>query len=152
MKFCAASDSHGDFDVLCLMLEKERPDGLIFLGDGVQEALRAGQVFGLPVLAVAGNCDLACQEPLARQPSPAGFPLFLAHGHRFGVKQGFGEIERAAEQAGAKAAFFGHTHRPLLREQGPVALYNPGSIGQERTYLAVEIDGGKLTCRLERVE
>jgi putative phosphoesterase len=152
MKFCAASDSHGDFDVLCRMLEKERPDGMIFLGDGVREALRAGRLFGLPVLAVAGNCDLACQEPATLQPSPEGFPLFLTHGHRFGVKQGFGELERAAEQAGAKAAFFGHTHQPMLREGGPVALYNPGSVGQRGTYLTVEIGGGKLTCRLERAE
>ncbi len=104
------------------------------------------------MLAVAGNCDLACQEPATLQPSPEGFPLFLTHGHRFGVKQGFGELERAAEQAGAKAAFFGHTHQPMLREGGPVALYNPGSVGQRGTYLTVEIGGGKLTCRLERAE
>lgn len=151
MKLCAASDSHGDFDALCRMLEKEQPDCLLFLGDGVREAQRAGQVFGLPVLAVAGNCDLACPEPVTRQPSPEGFPLFLTHGHKFGVKGGYGELERAAEQAGAKAAFFGHTHQPTLREKGPVALYNPGSIGQRGTYLVVEISGGKLACRLESV-
>lgn len=152
MRLCAASDSHGNFDALCRMLNRQRPECLLFLGDGVREALQAGQVFGVPVLAVAGNCDLACPEPVTRQPAPAGFPLFLTHGHKFGVKAGLGELERAAEQARAKAAFFGHTHQPLLREKGPIALYNPGSIGRDGTYLAVEISGGRLACRLERVE
>ena len=105
MKLCVASDSHGNFDALCRMLKKENPHCLLFLGDGVRDAEDAGMLFGCQVLAVAGNCDLMCQEPLTRTPQPEGVRLFLSHGHRFGVKDGLDEFLRAAQQAGAQAAF-----------------------------------------------
>ena len=152
MKLCVASDYHGNFDALCRMLEKENPHCLLFLGDGVRDAEDAGMLFGCQVLAVAGNCDLMCQEPLTRTPQPEGVRLFLSHGHRFGVKDGLDEFLRAAQQAGAQAAFFGHTHQPVALTKWPVPLYNPGSIGYEGTYLRLEIDQGQFSCSLERID
>ena len=98
MKLCVASDSHGDFDALCRMLEKENPHCLLFLGDGVRDAENAGMLFGCQVLAVAGNCDLMCQEPLTRTPQPEGVRLFSATAtvlaSRMGWMNFFGRLSR----------------------------------------------------------
>lgn len=151
MKLCIASDSHGAFGALCAMLEKEQPDTLLFLGDGGPEAQRAGRQFGVPVLCVAGNCDLCSPEPMTHTVTQGGITFFMAHGHRFGVKQGLGAFASAVEQAGAGVGLFGHTHQPYEKAWGSVLLYNPGSM-REGCYLLARVEEGKLQASFERVE
>lgn len=151
MKLCIASDSHGALGRLCAMLEKEQPDILLFLGDGGQEAQQAGKLFGVPVLCVAGNCDLCSQEPLTRTVTQGGVTFFMAHGHRFGVKQGLDAFASAVEQAGAGVGLFGHTHQPYGKAWGGLWLYNPGSIREGRYLRALAAEGALEAC-FERVE
>lgn len=151
MKLCIASDSHGAFGMLCRMLEAEQPDTLLFLGDGGEEAQRAAKLFGVPALCVAGNCDLCSPEPPTRTVTQGGVTMFMAHGHRFGVKQGLGVFAGAVRQAGTQVGLFGHTHQPYGREWGGVWLYNPGSI-REGYYLCARAAGGTFEVRKGRVE
>ena len=151
MKFCIASDSHGSFSLLCRMLEREQPDCLLFLGDGAEEAQRAAKLLGTACLCVVGNCDLCSPEPPARTLEQGGVTLFMAHGHRFGVKQGLESFAQAACQAGASVGLFGHTHRPYAKQWGTVLLCNPGSL-RDGVYLRAEAKDGQFHYQPERMD
>ena len=58
MKFCVFSDSHNHTEHMLLALGQERPDAMLFLGDGERDLAAVFKRFpNLPVYAVQGNCD-----------------------------------------------------------------------------------------------
>ena len=77
--------------------------------------------------------------------------LFMAHGHRFGVKQGLESFAQAACQAGASVGLFGHTHRPYAKQWGTVLLCNPGSL-RDGVYLRAEAKDGQFHYQPERMD
>ncbi|MCL1877427.1 MAG: metallophosphoesterase family protein, partial [Defluviitaleaceae bacterium] len=53
--------------------------------------------------------------------------ILLVHGHMHGVKMGLDRLAYAAKEAGANAAFYGHTHLPVVTNHGGIFIMNPGS-------------------------
>ena len=136
------SDSHGNIPALTAALLWAAKQGgsfaaALFLGDGADDlaAASAETGFSLPWYAVRGNGDMgdSLSAELTVSPGQGGRALFLAHGNRYRLDEGFTGIAAAAQLAGAEAALFGHTHIPYRGMCGGILLLNPGSIGRPRS-------------------
>ena len=129
MKLCVCSDSHGNIRGLQKMVEKEHPSMILFLGDGNRDLLHVDVPDHVPVLAVAGNCDLLCTLPTTRTVEVEGKRIFMTHGHQYGVKQGLSGLRTAAADAEADIVVYGHTHIAAAQQMDGRVFLCPGSIG-----------------------
>ena len=133
------SDSHGDIPAFIAVLEWAKGlniDEAVFLGDGVDDiapaAARTG--FNRSWHTVRGNGDYQFSIPDNTVLTlPSGRKLFLTHGHRYNVREGYKSLAVIARNAGAEAALFGHTHIPYCGTTEGVFLLNPGSISRPRS-------------------
>lgn len=140
------SDSHGKGarinDVLSRYEKLNvRPEAILFLGDGLRE-LENMEFGGIPFYAVRGNCDFfsiidGLEVPDERILRFSEYTVIMMHGHRYGVKSGYGAAISRAREVGADILCFGHTHvalekyMPADAEGGkPLYIMNPGSIGE----------------------
>lgn len=147
MKICICSDSHGNSIGIQDALEIERPQLLLFLGDGERDFQDVAVPAGTQILSVAGNCDFMSLEPPWRQIEVEGKRIFFTHGHSFGVKFGTERLLQHGKEVGADLILHGHTHQMELLEQDGMMLLCPGSIGvQNRNYAVAEIKNGTITC------
>lgn len=156
------SDTHGDYDVLCDIIEEfgHISDALVFCGDGVcdicsyiQDAYadEALQEHLPPVVAIAkGNGDSEKNQiikpktnefPATRKIitapnsisfTAAGRNIFATHGHRYSVDFGLENLSFAAQNLDSDLVFFGHTHHPFRYEDSGTLYLNPGSCSRPR--------------------
>ena len=112
-------------------VSETRPDAVIHCGDGSRDTQAVIREFPeLPVYQVGGNCDFDPTLPLTLTVELSGVRILIAHGHSYGVR--YGDLDRlayAAEEAGARIALYGHTHRAKVDTVGAVTVLNPGSAG-----------------------
>ncbi len=144
MEFLVFSDSHGRTKNILEALARQirRPDGIIFLGDGLRDMMYC-DIGDIPVFSVCGNCDTSgffgnLSSDDTRVIEAYGKRIMLTHGHLYGVKGGLSRLVYAASEKGADVVLFGHTHTPfemrLDTEDSdiltkPLYIMNPGSIG-----------------------
>ena len=100
MKYLVLSDSHGNVDNMVRAVEREKPDGIIHLGDCWRDAEELHELFPrLPLEQVPGNCDFGRFEALERVLILDDHRVLIAHGHTMGVKTGLLRAQyRALEQ------------------------------------------------------
>jgi len=164
----AISDSHGGIANVVTVLKWAQStcihtfDAAIFLGDGFEDispaSARAG--FSLPWHAVRGNVDyqtsinynMILEIPAKNPELSSSRKLFLSHGNRYRVEEDFIAIASVAQDAGADAVIFGHTHVPYCATENGIFLLNPGSISRPRsnagcTFAVLECpDSGPLSA------
>lgn len=127
-KWLIVSDSHGSLFLLEKIKEKHRDlDGLVYLGDGINELNRYSHGF-LQVVSVRGNCDLLSDAPEEMTFNLGGQTVYLSHGHKWGVKSGLMRLFLRAKEAGATVALFGHSHRYTEEFYEGVFFLNPGAL------------------------
>ena len=153
MKILVFSDSHSHPKYIerAIEIHKGYADLVIFLGDGIRDIEYIKNRYPhLPFIIVKGNCDVFSSAEY-RDYSVLdldGIKILITHGHLFGVKSGYDRIMYRAEELGADAVFFGHTHLPLdlptYVGERKVHLFNPGSISYGGTYGVVNIANGVL--------
>lgn len=151
MRVLIISDTHGIQKNLNRVLEIERPYGqVIHLGDieGDEGYLEAAA--GCPVAAVRGNNDYFSDLPQEQMLEVAGRRIFLTHGHYYYVAAGVEHLIKEALGRGADMVMFGHTHRPLIRQEGKLYVINPGSLsyprqeGRKPSYIVMDmVESGK---------
>ena len=150
MKIIVLSDTHGDIYNMLDVLEKEAPyDMVIHCGDicGAYERLRAKVDCTLHV--VAGNMDYDPFMEREKLIDIGNYKAILTHGHRYNLHGDLDSLFYLAAENNADFVFFGHTHVPMIREEGPVTLINPGSLTQPRqherkpTYIVGIIEAGE---------
>ena len=143
MKVLVISDTHGDVNrALSAYALTEPVDVIIHLGDGCADASQLCQALGIPVVNVAGNCDLGANAPRELVWECEGKRILLTHGDRYQVKSGLSRLRQRAEEIGVDAVLFGHTHQALLGKQSGLLLVNPGSLasyGLHRSYAILNI-------------
>lgn len=155
MKIAVFSDSHGETENMCAAVDSFSPDCLIHLGDKVEDAEFLSRRFPLlPLHSVAGNCDYAPTVPDSKLIELGGVRIFLAHGHRHGVKYTLDSFLNSTYCAGASLGLFGHTHTPLCRDFGGIQLLNPGTCGYfgGPTYAQIQIENGSAFCKIVKIE
>ena len=151
MKILVLSDSHGKSLPIINAIEKTNPDAVIFLGDGVVQADKISQTYDIPFYLVKGNCDYGDYQDM-QLVDLCGIQFFICHGHKYGVKGGYGTITAAAQKYGADIALFGHTHVPYEHYENGLYLLNPGSCGSPRggspTCGIIDISGGAVVTNI----
>ena len=130
MKILVVSDSHGKVDNLIRAVELTHPDYVLHLGDCQRDLEKLRQTFPmLPMEGVPGNCDYgSCDQP-ERLIELGGVRILMLHGHTRGVKSSPMSALYAAKEYGAQVLLFGHTHRPMVDNDGALLVLNPGAAG-----------------------
>ena len=164
MTLLVVSDSHQHTGKLREAIERARPDGILFAGDGLRD-LTACDV-RVPLWAVRGNCDamvasiiVSGQELTPRKEELIvidGVRILLLHGDRVEVKHGLSTAIRYAALRDADVLVYGHTHKPMEYRitpedpsygslvQKPLLLFNPGSIGYDNCFGTLTVRGGQV--------
>ena len=130
MTVLVLSDSHGNVDNMIRAVERVQPHRVLHLGDCQRDlaALQA-QFPDNPKEGVPGNCDWgSCGQP-ERLIELGGVRIFMLHGHTRNVKNSPMAAMYAAKEYGAQVLLFGHTHVPLVDNDGSLLTLNPGAAG-----------------------
>lgn len=141
-KILVISDTHKNISNAIDVISREKPDYVLHLGDHADDADELKHIFPeADVIGVCGNCDWASfySAPLERMLDIDGVKILMCHGHTYSVKQGIGGYVAAATVKGAHIALFGHTHKPMLENNGNMIIMNPGTVS---TYGIIEIKDG----------
>jgi len=146
MRFLVFSDTHGVRDPMQELYHRYPNDGIFHLGDYNQDARwMMGRTNGHPVYQVLGNCDFTAKGLDKQILEFDGIKLMLVHGHRYGVKSGYGSLLASAKAEGVDAVLFGHTHIPFMEKQEGILMMNPGSLrNPDREYGILEIEEGTV--------
>ncbi len=144
MKIVVCSDSHGNWKGLQEIVDRERPEVLLFLGDGERD----WQMVDLPrtthFQAVCGNCDFMAMEPSYRRIELCGKSIFMTHGHLYGAKQGLYGLSLQLEDHPADLVVYGHTHHPQLDDYNGCLYLCPGSMSRgDEHYAIVNLKQGR---------
>jgi len=139
MRIVVVSDTHMPHSAKTIpaKLRKalESADFILHAGDWcTPDTVRAFEAYA-PVDGVAGNNDgreLVERFGLKKKIELGGVRIGIVHGHGYG-----GTTESRALQAfrndQVDVILFGHSHVPLVRQEGDVLLFNPGSPTSKRT-------------------
>lgn len=150
MKILVVSDTHGYNNTMYEVIEKEAPfDLMIHCGDldGEQERLR--KKINCRLIMVAGNNDYDPDLDRLKVIDIGRYKAVVTHGHRYHLYSGFDPLYYLAAENHADYVFFGHTHVPVIHEEGPVTIINPGSLtyprqpGRRFSYVVGTMDGEK---------
>ena len=150
MKLLILSDSHGNIDNMARAVELIQPRHILHLGDCLRDAQALHERYpDIPMDTVPGNCDWgSCDQP-ERLLEMGGVRIFMLHGHTRNVKSSPMSALYAAKEYGAQVLLFGHTHVPLVDNDGTLLTLNPGAAGDRLhpTCGILTIDNGHADVR-----
>ena len=156
MKLLILSDSHGDVGTLVDIVEKERPDEIIHLGDCWRDAETLTFAYpDTPMSMVPGNCDDCFGKKGKLVLERDGIKILLAHGHQWRVKSGPALALEAGREEGTDILLYGHTHEADCWQDGDMWVMNPGTAGGRyapATYGVIKLNEGEVTCEIRPVE
>ncbi|MCL2357598.1 MAG: YfcE family phosphodiesterase [Defluviitaleaceae bacterium] len=166
MKILLVSDTHNSTRELEQIMERHEGEVRVVchMGDHFRDLLLLSPKFpGVELVAVSGNCDYGGDRLRILEFSPcldskdAITRILIVHGDKHGVKYGLDRLAYAAKEANANAAFYGHTHFPLVTTHGGIFIMNPGSPsfprgGSKASYGIAEIaPDGSISGRIVAV-
>jgi putative phosphoesterase len=140
------SDTHGLLRPEVLK-QLQGVDLIIHAGDIGSETIIPELETIAPVYAVRGNVDngaWAYKFPLSNALEVEQVFIYVYHGH----------LEPDVDpRKNFQVVISGHTHEPLLEQQGDILYLNPGSAGHKRFSLPVSmaeltVDGSKISAKL----
>jgi putative phosphoesterase len=151
MRILVISDTHGNVNRAFIAHTRSEPvDAIVHLGDGCADADILRETLDVPVINVAGNCDPGSNVPRERVWECEGKRILLTHGDAYQVKSGLSRLRQRAEEIGADAVLFGHTHQGVLEKFSGLLLINPGSLANHshhRSYAVLDITRNGITSR-----
>jgi putative phosphoesterase len=152
MKVLVISDTHGNFpNALTAHDQAEPVDALIHLGDGCGDAELLHSVLDIPVINVAGNCDVGIRAPREFLWECEGKKILLVHGDIYRVKSGLTLLEQRARELNADAVLFGHTHIAMHENRSGLMVLNPGTLikgGRFLSYAILMLESNSLSAQI----
>ena len=154
MKIAIFSDSHGDIETMRIATEKEKPDMIIYLGDGIADAEQLCKKYpSIKMIKVLGGLDSHKQdEEWIKSAEICGKRFVMAHGHTFitytydekadKYRQTDADLARSRRNIleiirdnNADILLHGHTHEPYINRTQIAPgracwVMNPGRIGR----------------------
>lgn len=156
MKALVISDTHGNVNLALKAHSLSEPVDIIFhLGDGSDDADLMREVLDVPVINVAGNCDIGSKAPREQVWECYGKKILLSHGDAYGVKAGLSRLDQRARGIGADAVLFGHSHLALNEFRSELLVLNPGTLMQacrHRTYAVMTVTSDGITASLHNID
>lgn len=114
-KILVLSDSHGSFDKILKVYEEEKPDIIIFSGDGIKDIEDFLYVYeNIENYKVRGNCDFFSKFNDEEIFEIENYKFFLTHGHLYDVKSSLKNIKNILKNTEVNIVIYGHTHRENL--------------------------------------
>ncbi len=143
MKILVVSDSQGSIGSILTALDRERPNVLIHLGNGIkdlQDVKFDGQIY-----ACIGKTDFNLKLNKAGKVSHNGCEILYTYGHEQDVMNGYDNLYDFALKQGANIVLFGCTQHAELFERDGIIFANPGSVKDPKTgsYLTITFKGNK---------
>lgn len=154
MKILIFADSHGDSATMCSAVEKQQPDMIIYLGDGITDAELVNQKYpDIQMIKNLGNKDSTKEdEEWIKYTEICGKRFMMTHGHTFyeyeftpngtyeltpnGMEEARQNILKLMSENNVDIALHGHIHEPFIynhcmpqSKQGWIMC--PGRIGRD---------------------
>jgi putative phosphoesterase len=150
MKILVISDTHGNANRAYTAYTRSEPvDMIIHLGDGSADADMLRDAVDVPVINIAGNCDIGSTAQRERIWECEGKRILLTHGDAYRVKYGLDRLGQRAREIGADAVLFGHTHLKISEEYSGLLLVNPGTLASYASncsYAVLEVTPQGISC------
>ncbi len=136
MRILVISDTHGDIDRFWDVYDKLRVTDpvqmIVHCGDYISDAQDIRRRAGVPVIAVAGNCDRNFDEDGCSILETEAGDFLVTHGHMQDVGYDLQKLYYKAMENNCIGALFGHTHRASYVSVDDMYFMNPGSLSQPR--------------------
>lgn len=157
MKILIVSDTHRSNALYLQLVEKYEPlDMIIHCGDIEGSELTISKASDCHVHMVAGNNDFFSQIPMEDEFYIGKYKVFLTHGHHYYISMGNELLKDEARSRGADIVMYGHTHRPVIEQDGNILAINPGSLtyprqeGRRPSYVLMELDEkGEISAEIK---
>jgi putative phosphoesterase len=151
MVILVISDTHGNAERAFTAHTRSEPvDVIIHLGDGSADAELLREALDVPVISIAGNCDPGSHAPREHVWLCEGKRILLTHGDAYHVKSGLARLLRRAQEVGADAVLFGHTHLSVSVNHSGLLLINPGTLANyshNRSYCVLTVTQEGITSK-----
>jgi len=157
------SDTHGDLALAQEVIRVSVPlDGVIHLGDLVQDARSLERTCGLTFWKVAGNNDRYEDAPRELLIRLEDVSIYSCHGDLYDFHPHHPARERKrsmrilvdrANRQGAQCALFAHTHQAFCERQGALLVMNPGTLSpaeKDPGYGLLTIEAGRVRGAVHR--
>ena len=133
MKILVIGDTHGQLNKIREIFPKlTNLDLIAHTGDHLEDGRALEREFGIPVVAVKGNCDGSYSADDFEIIESDYGRILLTHGHMQNVNYRLDNLYYKAMEENCKAVLFGHTHKALVTEEDGIYLVNPGRLTQPR--------------------
>lgn len=143
-KILVLSDSHGKFNKILGIYEKERPDITVYAGDGISDIEELSYVYESQYYIVNGNCDFFEKNyGYIKFLEIENKKILITHGHVYNVKRGLEELRKIMQETNSDIAIFGHTHKEYLETCNGSYLFNPGA-SEDGKYGLIFIENDKI--------
>lgn len=127
-KILVLSDSHGNFNKLLSIYELEKPDEVIYVGDGINDIEELSYIYKNKFYIVRGNCDFFERKyDYSKNFEIDGVKFFITHGHIQYVKQDKSLLKEIVDNLKVDIIIFGHTHKEHLEKYKNSYLFNAGA-------------------------
>lgn len=144
------SDSHGDIDVMYKILQEEKYDIAVHLGDHLISETKMDAWFDY---YVAGNNDFS--NHIEENFVVGAFHFYVQHGHFLPLYKKDEKLVKLNDKFNSDIILFGHTHIPKVFWDGKKGLFNPGSITEPRngipSYGIITIIGNEIDFEIKKV-
>ena len=159
------ADTHRNVAMARKVVKGSLPlDGMIHLGDSLQDAYELRDAFGLPLWAVSGNHDWYKEEPPQRIFNIEAVRIFACHGDRYDLtcycppeewEENLTVLLRQAKENRSHCVLFGHSHEACCEKRNGLLIMNPGSmcLGEKTaSYGVLDIEGAEVRGTLYQMK
>ena len=135
MKILIFSDSHGDVETMVSVVENEKPEMIIHLGDSITDAEELHNKYtDIEMIKILGGIDSQKEnEEWIQFTEICGKRFMLTHGHTFldkALNFRQGEQQMWMYAGNANIVLYGHSHEPFINCCLGKWIMNPGRIGR----------------------
>lgn len=133
MRIGVLSDTHNNLYLLDMAVKRMgKIDMLIHLGDNYSDAIKANEIYKLPLEYVVGNNDYDYDPVYFKVLNINGKRILITHGHKYRIYYDLNTLYYKALEERADLVLYGHTHRQNIEWVGNILFVNPGSTSLPR--------------------
>ena len=131
MRILLVADTWGAREPLRYIINYEKCDRIIFLGDYVSDLESLSLKSGFPPYVVKGECDSFHNRPFEIMTTICGFRFYMVNGYLNGVKEGLDKLKAFSDERLFDVVLYGCTKKPKAEIYNKRTMFiTPGSFGR----------------------